>query len=408
MRYRLFYLLTLVTIFALVAVGCGGGGNQAPEPSSSQAESPSQSPSTEAGTEDSDTPAEVTLPDQLTITTYDVGSAGYTQLTAIADAITRTYGTQIRLMPSASGIGRLLPLRDGTAQIGGRVADEVYFAFEAIEEFASPQWGPQNVRYIYPIWNHFSMLVLDSSPIHEIADLRGKRVPNVVGNPSVNIKIEALLASAGLTYDDVEVVEVSSYAEQPHYLGQGMLDVAFIVPDAATVFEAHELYGLRWLDLSYLDTDPDALARLREIYPFGAPTPWDLGGALERGNPVTFMGYTTYSPAVYADADPDLVYNFLRALEETYDLYKDATPNMFIWHVDETIPEPLGVPLHEGAIRFFREKGMWTDEYDKKNEELIQRYEMLRSAWEEAVAEATAQGIRESEFPAFWMERRPK
>lgn len=406
MKRGLTLLLALMAILALLIVGCSGGSSTAP---SGQTGGDQQQPAEgeQQGGNDSASD-EITLPDQLTISTYDVGSAGYAQLTAIADAITREFGTKIRLMPSASGVGRLLPLRDGTAQIGGRLGDEVYFAFEGIEEFASPQWGPQNVRYIYPIWNHFGALVLADSPYQTLADLKGAKWPHVIGNPSVNVKVEALLASAGLTLDDVEIVEITSYASQPNMVAQGQIDVALIVPDAASVYEAHEMYGMRWIDLKHLEEDPEALARLREVYPFGAPVPWDLGGALERGNPVTFMGYTTYSPAVYADADPDLVYNFLRALEATYDMYKDATPNMFIWHWEQTIPEPLGVPLHEGAVRYFKEKGMWTDEYERRNQELIERFELLRQAWEETVAEASAQGISESDFPAFWLERRPK
>ena len=405
MQRRIASLFVLVVALAVFVAACGGGGPASESPGGQAGQD--QGAGSESGT-DGQSGNEVQLPQQLTITAYDVGSAGYSQLTAIADAITRTYGTRIRLMPSASGIGRLLPLRDGTAQIGGRVADEMYFAFEGIYEFASPQWGPQNVRYILPILNHFGGMVLKDSPFQTFADLKGAKVPWIIGNPSVNIKVEALLASAGLTLDDVQIVEVTSYAGQPKMVAEGQLDVALIVPDAASVYEAHELYGIRWLDLSYLQEDPEALARLREVYPFGLPEPWDIGAGLTRGEPVVFLGYTSYAPAAYADTDPDLVYNFLRALEETYDLWKDATPNMFVWHYENAKPEPLGVPIHEGAIRYFEEKGMWNDEYQKKNDELIARYEKLRQAWEETVSEATAQGISEQDFPQFWMERRPK
>ena len=71
--------------------------------------------------------AEVELPDTLTWSAYDVGSAGYAEASAIADAFGKKYGTRIRIQPSGSAIGRLQPLLSGRADVGF-LATETFFA----------------------------------------------------------------------------------------------------------------------------------------------------------------------------------------------------------------------------------------------------------------------------------------
>src|SRR5699024_5979983 len=134
--------------------------------------------------------------------------------------------------------------------------------------------------------------------------------------------------------------------------------------------------------------DSEALSKLQSIYPFGVGAETDVGGALTKGEPETFMGYTSNSPAAYADADPDLIYNWLKAIDEQYEVYSNASEAMNQWKLENTVPEPVGVPIHEGAVKFFKEKGLWKDEYDQKNRELIERQEKLQEAWDTVMDES--------------------
>ncbi len=58
------------------------------------------------------------LPNSMTWTAYDVGSAGYAEASAIADAIGKKFDTRIRIQPSGSSIGRLQPVLQGRADYG--------------------------------------------------------------------------------------------------------------------------------------------------------------------------------------------------------------------------------------------------------------------------------------------------
>ncbi|MGR3585154.1 MAG: TAXI family TRAP transporter solute-binding subunit, partial [Pseudooceanicola nanhaiensis] len=115
------------------------------------------------------------LPDTMIWSTYDVGSTGYVEATAIADAMIKNYGTRVRLLPSGSGVGRIIPLKQGQANTAW-LANELYFATRGIFDFATPEWGPQNMRTICGRPASFGIAVTQESGIETIEDLRGKRV----------------------------------------------------------------------------------------------------------------------------------------------------------------------------------------------------------------------------------------
>ncbi len=60
-----------------------------------------------------------------------MGSAGYAEASAIADAFGRQFGTKIRIQPSGSGIGRLQPLLLGRADYGF-LATETYLTITVL------------------------------------------------------------------------------------------------------------------------------------------------------------------------------------------------------------------------------------------------------------------------------------
>ncbi|WP_319530174.1 hypothetical protein [uncultured Cohaesibacter sp.] len=80
------------------------------------------------------------LPKTMVWTSYDVGSAGYAEASAIADAFGKEFGTRIRIQPSGSGIGRLQPLLQGKADYAF-LATEAFFLSEGAYDFAKPDWG---------------------------------------------------------------------------------------------------------------------------------------------------------------------------------------------------------------------------------------------------------------------------
>lgn len=351
-------------------------------------------------------PASAKLPGTMIWSSYDVGSSGYVEASAVADAMIRQYGTRIRIMPSGTSVGRLLPLKTGRANYGW-LANEVFFATEAIYDFATPDWGPQDLRVLVGRPGGFGLAVAADAGVKEISDMRGKRVPFIKANPSINVKVEAILAFGGLTWDDVQVVEVPSYGAALRAVVDGLADAAGTVPSAAAMYELESSRrGIYWPPMPA--DNKEAWVNLQKVAPFFAPATYDRGAGLSPEKPAQLMSYRYPMITVYANADEDEAYNLTKAVHETYGLYKDASAVMVDWKLEMAGTSPADAPFHPGAIRYLKEIGVWGAEDDQWNERRLARMEQVRKAWETARAEFKQQKLAADKWEQFWMAYRAK
>lgn len=376
--------ILLLLIFTLIIGACGN--------SAASGEGSVKGTSTKDGSIEG-------LADQMVWSVYDVGSGGYIESTAIADGMAKKYGTQIRLLPSSSGVGRMQPMKNGMAETG-RLGDEYQFAFEGNYEFATKAWGPQDMRVVWAPFSYLGFVGLEKSGIETIADLKGKKVPFITGNMSVNLKAEAALAFANLTWDDVEKVELSSYGGQADALKNGQIEVIFMNPTASVLLELESMEPIKWIQMA--ENDKEGWERVQKIAPWVVPSPMENGAGMTKENPVTIMGYG-YPVVSYADQSAESIYAYVKAMDETFDDWVGAAANLHNWGKDSILVEPFGVPVHEGTIKFLEEQGLWTEEYQTKNEELIERSKKLKEAWDQTVEKAKQESISEKDFPEYWM-----
>jgi hypothetical protein len=106
------------------------------------------------------------------------------------------------------------------------------------------------------------------------------------------------------------------------------------------------------------------------------------------------------------------VYNLVKAIDESYDLFKDTTASSSNWDVKRSILPPADAPWHEGAIRYAKEKGYWTKEAQAWQDERLARLEKVQAAWDKAVdafnamrAEKKKAGEKvnaEEAWPPYW------
>lgn len=344
------------------------------------------------------------LPKQMTWSNYDVGSSGYVQVGAIANALTNTYGTSIRMLPSGTSVGRLMPLKSGEASYGF-LGDEVYFASEGLYEFASAEWGPQDLRVILQHPETCGMVTTADSGIKTVTDIKGKRVPYVPGAPTLYVKTEALLAFANLTWNDVQKVELPSYAASLKALLENKVDVTASIPTASVMYEiASSPRGIKWLEIPA--ADKEGWARLHKVAPWLYPDKEDRGAGLKQGQPLELVKYGYPQVVTYASRSADEVYALIKAFDETFNQYKDASPVMPDWAIDKAARIPAGAPYHEGAIKYLKEKGLWTAKMEAWNNEKLKRLQKVQEAWKTVLKEADAKGIAKKDFPAYWMKRR--
>jgi TRAP transporter TAXI family solute receptor len=342
------------------------------------------------------------LPDTMVWTSYDVGSAGYAEASAIADAFGKKFGTRIRIQPSGSGIGRLQPLLQGRADYAF-LATEAFFLGEGAYDFATPDWGPHQLRAIAGRPAGITLIAAGDAGIKEVADARGKRIAFVAGNPSVNVKCEAILAFGGLTLDDVEVVMFPTYSAAMSSMTRNESDATCTTPTTSQLYElADSPRGIYYAPLAVDNTE--GWAELLKVLPIMTPSDEDVAAGLPEGEIAKMAAYRYPVITTTDEKDADEVYAFIKALDETYDLYKDGTAAMSRWSLDKSGRPAIDIPFHEGAVRYLSEIGVWTAEDEAWNQKRIARMDALVAAWEEF--QGANADMSEEDYSAAWMARR--
>lgn len=339
------------------------------------------------------------LPDRMVWTSYDLGAAGYVEASAIADALDKKFETTVRITPSGTGVGRMLPLQTGRASYGF-MGNEIHFAGEAMYEFAAREWGPQDMRVLLGRPASVGLVAGGDTEIMTPADLKGQKVGYVQANQSTTLNTETVLAFAGLTTADVEQVVFPSYGAMAKAFIAGDVDVAPAIPTSSFLREAEGGRGVRWMDLPASDTAGwERIAAHATMFGHSKAT---VGVSISEDDPAQLLGYRYPQLTASADADADEVYNMVKALDQSYDLYKDATKVIAKWGIEQAGSTPAGAPYHEGAIRYLKEAGVWTDSDDAWNEARLARIEAVKAAWNAAIDKAEADGISSKDWPEFW------
>ncbi len=332
---------------------------------------------------------ELELPGQMAWTAYDTGSAGYNQSVAIGAAMQNATGANLRVLPGKNDVARMEPLRQGRVPIS-MMGVGTYMVQEGVFEFGEERWGPQKVRLI--LLNNsgdtaLAVGVATDAGVEKYEDLKGKRVAYVKGAPALNVNMEAYLAYAGLGWDDVEKVEFGGYGDSWNGVINGQVDAAYAIMTAGQAFQAEAgPRGLMWPPID--PANEEGIARMQEVAPYFNPCNSVNGAvvtAIEGGVPSACYPYPVL--ITYDTADADLIYNVTKAMDVLYPEYENDAPGVNGWAMkfqDFT----WVVPYHEGAVRYFEEIGVWTEEAETHNQKLIERQEVLVEAWEELKAES--------------------
>lgn len=348
--------------------------------------------------------AEDALPKNMTWTTLTTTSSGYAQSVAISNMLKQNHGVAVRVLPGKNDVSRMAPLRDGKAGFcicGGTV----WMAQEGVHLFGKREWGPQPLRVSMTSFSGNSVLMMaatEASGIKTIADIKGKRVPYVKGAASVNWSTNALLAFGGLSWDDVVPVEVSGVTARLEAMLNGDADAIFNSSLSPLIqqLEASHL-GLRWLPMPKNDTE--GWARTQELAPYFVPVNGTSGAGMSKDTPIAGAAYPYPIMTMNADQDVGIVYALVKSMDENFDDFKDSAPGATGWAVENQVLQ-WAIPYHDGAIQYYNEIGVWTDEDQAYNDKLVHRQNVLQAAWKEF--SSGAGDLSDEEFTAEWMKAR--
>ena len=328
--------------------------------------------------------AEVKLPSTLAWSAYDVGSGGYNQSVAIGNALKQKYNVSLRVLPGKNDVSRNLPLRNGQVQFSANGVGGAYLAQEGVYEFGAPDWGPQPIRGLMLNTSDqvLSVIAAKDSGVKTVADLKGKRVAWVIGAPSLNQNITAILALANLSWNDVKKVEFGGFGAAMDGVVNNQVDAAFTSSISGKAFQiAKSPRGLVYPVIAH--KDKEGWKRLNAIAPFFFPFMGTEGAELSKEHPAESASYPYPILMTYTAQDAELVYNMTKAMVESFDAYKGAAPGNAGWAVERQNFAWV-IPFHDGAIRYWKETGHWKPGHQAHNDKLIQRQKVLADAWAQA------------------------
>lgn len=354
--------------------------------------------------------ADVTLPRTMVWSSYQLGGSGYAEASGMANALQTKYGTRVRIIPAGTSIGRLLPITAGKVDYGF-LANEVYFATEALYDFSVPEWGPQDLRIVLARPASNGMACAGDVGITDIKSLKGKRIGFVKANPSVNVKTDGVLAFGGLTRADVEVNVYGSYTALKDAILANQLDCMVSVTTSANMRQIEASpRKLYWPEFPL--EDKEGWERMLKVMSFVAPITESVGAGLSKENPRRIYSYRFPMITTYASRSADEVYNLVKALDATFSQYNQTTGSSVNWAVARSILPPADAPWHEGAIRYAKEKGLWTKEAEAWQEKRLARLKRVQAAWDEATEAFTNMRVAKSKegvkidakkaWPAYW------
>ena len=292
----------------------------------------------------------------LSIGSAPPGGAFFIVGGALADVLT-VHGGERWDVTSESTKGTLESIRRmdrGELEIGLANSSITYFAVRG-----EGGWDkPYPMRSLMTIAHNVLVFVTPrDSGIETIPDLAGKRVVVGVAGAGWEFFIRPILEAHGLSYDDFTPLN-NTQAGSVDMLADGSAAAAFLggaVPTASIV------QATTSSDILLVPFDEDRRAALVEQYPFYFDVPIPAG--TYRGQDEEFAGLNCGSMhiIVHQDMDDELAYEITRTIYENGDRIAEKHPAGNFIRADN-VTRDNGTPFHPGAIRYYRDIGIWPDD----------------------------------------------
>jgi len=293
----------------------------------------------------------------LSIGTAPPGGAFFPVGSAIAQVVSANRGKltwQISAEATKGTQENIRRLASGELDFAMANAAISYFAVRG-ESGWEKQYSIRTVMTLAP--NVALFITRKSSGVKKIADLKGKRVTVGVAGAGFEFFVRPILQAHGVTYDDFTPL-YNTQAGAVDMLADGSAAAAFIggaIPTASIVQASASQ------DIHFIPFEESAKQSLYESYPFFFPA--TIPAETYRGQEEAFAGMNVGSMhfITSADKDENTVYQFTKILyEHRAEVVKQHPAGKAI--NPKNIVKDIGTPFHPGAIRYYKEIGIWPEE----------------------------------------------
>jgi TRAP transporter TAXI family solute receptor len=258
-------------------------------------------------------------------------------------------GSRPSVQSTKASVENLNLLQEGRGEIAFTLGDSLALAVAGNTEagFEAPLDKLRTVAAIYP--NYIQIVASEESGIKTLQDLKGKRLS--VGAPAsgTELNARAILAAAGMSYEDLGQVEYLPFAESVELMKNRQLD-ATLQSAGLGVASIRDLATS--VPIVVVEVPADVVEKAAAPY-FAATIP---AGTYEGQDADVQTAAVQNYLVTHADVPEDVVYAMTKSLFENLDDMVAAHAAAKDVKLEGAAANPPA-PLHPGAERYYREAG---------------------------------------------------
>ena len=304
------------------------------------------------------TPGEVAAEQTfVTIGTGGVTGVYYPTGGAICRLVNKTrkeHGIRCSVESTGGSVYNLNTIAAGELDMGVAQSDWQYHAYNGTDQFkdAGPNKDLRAVFSVHP--EPFTVVARADSGIKDFKDLKGKRVN--IGNPGSGQRgtMEVVMGVLGWTKDDFKLASELKSAEQSQALCDNKVDamVFTVGHPSGSIKEATTSCDSVLVNVT--GPEIDKLVEENDYYRKAT-----IPGGMYRGTDEDTQTFGVGATFVTSAKVPeDVIYNVVKAVFENFDEFKKLHPAFEVLKKEEMIKDGLSAPLHDGAVKYYKEAGL--------------------------------------------------
>jgi len=267
----------------------------------------------------------------------------------------KEHGVRCSVESTGGSVYNINTIRAGELDMGVAQSDWQYHAYNGTGKDSFKEAGPfKELRAVFSVHPEpVSVIARKDSGIKHVDDLVGKRVN--IGNPGSGTEAtwNVMWSAMGHTNDDLKLVAQLKSAETPQALCDNKIDAFFwlVGNPAALNKEATTTCDAVIAEVS--GPVIDKLVQENSFYRNAI-----IPGGMYRGNPDDIKTFGVGATFVTSSKVPEnTVYEVVKAVFENFDDFKKLHPAFATLKEEEMIKDALSAPLHDGAIKYYKERG---------------------------------------------------
>ncbi len=263
------------------------------------------------------------------------------------------HGLRCSVESTGGSVFNINTIKAGELDLGVAQSDVQYNAVKGLKQFkdAGAYKDLRAVMSLHP--EPMTVVARKDAGITSFADFKGKKFN--VGNPGSGTRasMEELLAAMGWKMSDFALASELKADEHGPALCDGKIDGFFyaVGHPSANIQDPTTSCGAKLISL----TGP-AIDKLVHDNPYYAKVTIPAG--LYPNNPQATETYGVLATLVTSAKVPaDSVYAIVKAVFDNFEEFKKLHPALAHLKPEDMVKNGLSAPLHEGAARYYREKG---------------------------------------------------